>query len=461
MASRLTIAQTHRAEADKNLQELLSKAKTLSAVDSGATAEELDAHVAAVEKARTAVAEADKEVVTAKALVDMEREAAAVTTVRNPATVTPRVEEDPKWGFASVGEFARAQRDHQLSLRMGTRTELSDRMGVVLAATERFRAQEIAELGPLAAAPSPLHRETQSEDGLMVPPEFRQQIWTPAYEADDLLPLFSPETTSSLVVNLLADETTPWGASGIKAYWVAEAGQLTATRLSTKPRQVQLHKAGCMVFATDELLQDTALLTARINQKAPQAIGWLISESLIRGNGLAKPLGYEDPAYGGVVSQAKETNQKAATIYAENVLNMASRTLEGPGSRIMWLGHRSIIPQLATLKIGVEPSWTNQNQGLREAPNGMLLGFQVRFSQHCQTLGTQGDLSLIDFSGYAAFVHSSGTRFDSSIHLYFDFDLSAFRWIIRVGGMPYLSTPVSPYKGSATMSHFVQLATRS
>lgn len=459
MPSRLTIAQTHLHDAETALAALSAQNRTLLD-DPAATVEQMDAHAAAIDTARETVAAAQREVAAAQRLTDLERQAPAAAST--PITVTPRAERDPQRGFASIGHFAQAVWLRQGATRGLWSQPADERLDMIMSETARGLAQEKADLARFgAAAPATFHRETQSTDGLMVPPDFRQEIWKPTYEADDLLPLFAPETTSSIVVQLMADETTPWGASGIKAYWVNEGAQITASKLATSPRQVQLHKAGCLVYATDELLIDTALLTARINEKAPQALAWLISESLIRGNGVAKPLGYEDAAYGGVVAVAKETNQKAASISTENVLKMSARTLQGPGSRISWLAHRSVIPQIAALKIGVEPSWTNQNQGLREAPNGMLLGFPMKFSQHCQPVGTQGDLTLIDFSGYASFIHSSGTRFDSSIHLYFDFDISAFRWIVRIGGMPYLSTPVSPYKGSDTLSHFVQLATRS
>ena len=48
-----------------------------------------------------------------------------------------------------------------------------------------------------------------------------------------------------------------------------------------------------------------------------------------------------------------------------------------------------------------------------------------------------------------------------SMHLWFDYDMSAFRWTFRVDGMPWLSAPVDPAKGTTKRAHFVTLATRS
>lgn len=458
MASPLTIAQTR-------LRDLQAQIPTLTGTDTSSfTAEQRQEHTARVTALTADIQAARADVAAIEALLAQEAQAPATTSVRQPTQVTPRAEQDPRRGFSSIGHFARSVLQFQNSrtngIPMDSRT--AELMQVVVNDTQQFSAEEQAEmrrLGISAAAPSPLHQEGHSTDGLMVPVDFRNEIWKPTYENDDLLPLFNPQPTSSRVVQFAADETTPWGAAGVKAYWTAEGAQKTPSKLSLAPREVHLHKIAALVYTTDELLQDAALLTSRINEAAPRAIGWEVSEALIRGNGVGKPLGFENsPA---LVVVAKETNQKAGTIYSENILKMAARINEGPGSRLIWLAHRSGIPSVAALQIGGTLAWTNQNQGLREAPNGVLLGAPIKFTQHAKSVGTQGDLMLVDLSGYAAFVHSSGTRFDSSIHLYFDYDITAFRWVFRVGGMPYLSAPVTQANGSDTISHFVELATRA
>jgi hypothetical protein len=90
------------------------------------------------------------------------------------------------------------------------------------------------------------------------------------------------------------------------------------------------------------------------------------------------------------------------------------------------------------------------------------------YSEHAQTLGTKGDVQLVNPFGYYATVKQSGDggeglpglEFAQSIHLYFDYNLTAFRWTFRLGGQPYLSAAISPAKGSNTKSHFVTLAAR-
>lgn len=452
MASRLQILQQRRAD-------LESRRRAALADDSTVTAEEMTALAGEISAA-------DEALRAHQALLDLERTAPAATSLHQPLAATPAVERDPKRGFSSIGEYAQAAKQFQGSRSGRFHGRVDERMLIIQSETERFLATEQADLArynsslpAYAAAPTTLHSEGHSEDGLMVPPEFRQEIWRPAFELDDIMSLFTPQTTSAPVVQFAADETTPWGAAGIKAYWVAEGKALTPSKLATQPREVRLHKLACLTFVTSEMEMDTTLLTSRLNTLAPQAIGWEMGEAVIRGTGVGKPLGVENS--NSIIVQTKEPGQAANTIVAENVLNMASRVIAGAGSRLVWLNNRDTIPQIATLKIGNEPSWTNQNGGMKEAPNGNLLGSPIFWTEHANTRGTQGDINLINIAGYIFFIHSSGTRYDSSIHLYFDYDISAYRWIIRVGGMPYLENPITPHKGAITRSHSVQLQTRA
>lgn len=454
MASRYHALQNLMAAQQKERTELAASLDGVqAAIDSATTPEEKAAQNTRAREltARAAALSAEieateTEFAAVKRLQDAERAAPGAVT-REPAQVTPRAEQDPKRGFKSIGEFA------QLVAAADPRRggKIDERLLVAYndSGTGKFTA----------AAPTPLHQETSSSDGYMVPPDFRAGILQPAFENDDLLAMVNPQTTSSNAVTFVRDETTPWGAAGIIAYWVAEGTQITGSKLGTKGGEIKLHKVAAMVFVTDELLQDAALITSRINEKAPIAIAWTVSEAIMRGTGAGQPLGWENS--GAKVSVAKESSQAAATINANNIFKMHSRLLAGPGSRVGWLANRDTVPQLGIMSIGNEPSWTGQNKGMTEAPSGLLLGDPIRFSEHCQTLGTTGDIQLINFAGYLAFIHSGGTRFDSSIHLYFDYDITAFRWTLRVGGQPLLSAPVSPFKGSATKSHFVYLDTRA
>lgn len=311
----------------------------------------------------------------------------------------------------------------------------------------------------LRAAPSNYHEGGGSSgEGYMLPVQFRNEIWEAVTDTDDLISSVDLEPTQNRRVEMGADETTPWGATGISASWRAEGSQMSASKLVTEGRGVDLHELYAFVLATEEMREDAPRLEDRIRRKAALAMSWKISDAIVYGTGAGQPLGFFNS--GALVTVPKESGQAADTLDDQNVLKMYSRLMVAPGDMPYWLANRDVVPQLATLQIGDMPVWMPPN-GLIDAPGGILLGYPVRFSEHAKTLGDKGDLMLISPKGYYAARRTQGPTFAQSMHLYFDYNMEAYRWTFRFGGQPYLSAPVSPANGSNTKSHFVALAERA
>jgi HK97 family phage major capsid protein len=245
----------------------------------------------------------------------------------------------------------------------------------------------------------------------------------------------------------------------VQAAWRAEAAQMNASKLALTGAIVQLHELFAFVIATQELLEDAPRLSNRLTLQAARAIRWKASDAIKWGDGNGKPLGYMNAAC--LVTQTKEAAQVANTIVTANVLKMYSRILR-TGGRPLWFANSDTLPQLGQLTIGNQPAWLPSNQPLAGSPDGTLLGRPLLFTEHAHTLGTKGDLSVVDLEGYYAINKAGGgLDFAASIHLFFDFNMSAFRWVFRVGGQPFLSAAVAPARGATTKSHFVTLETRA
>lgn len=309
------------------------------------------------------------------------------------------------------------------------------------------------------AAPTNVHEGAGAAgEGFDLPVQYREDIWDLVIAQDGLLNVVDAEPTAARQVDWTADETTPWGSTGVQANWRAEGAQMTASKMGTKGRQLSLHELYAFVLATEELLEDAPRLNNRLTVKAAQAINWKIDESIIYGDGAGKPMGWFGS--GAIVSVAKEGSQAADTINDQNVLKMYSRLLVTPGDTPFWMANRDTVPQLSAIKIGDKPVWLPPN-GLAGAPGGFLLGYPIRWSEQCKTLGDKGDLQLVSPKGYYAAKRTAGPNFAQSMHLYFDYNIQAFRWTFRLGGQPHLSAPVSPKYGTNTKSHFVVLDDRA
>ena len=160
------------------------------------------------------------------------------------------------------------------------------------------------------------------------------------------------------------------------------------------------------------------------------------------------------------MTQAAEAGQGAGSIVAKNILKMWSR-LYGPLRRnAVWLANQDAEQQLQQL---VMPSGTPAfpgylpPNGFSQSPFSTLLGRPVLVVEACQAVGTEGDLILVDLSQYLTVLKSGGMRADVSIHLYFDSDHTAFRFVMRVGGQSLWPAAISRQNGSNTLSHVVTL----
>lgn len=308
-------------------------------------------------------------------------------------------------------------------------------------------------------APSGYQTEGSGADGgFLVPPQIRQEIMELVLGGSDLLSLFTLEPTSSNVVELSADESTPWGASGVKAKWRNEGEQMTSTGKSqTEPRMVKVHELYAFALATDELLADAPRLANRITNQAARAINWKASDAIMWGDGVGKPLGFMRAA--SLVTVAKESGQAAASLTLPNLLKMLSR-FYSMGGRPTWFANSDIIPALYSLTLGQNGLMMLPQEGATAGLRGMFMNIPIQFMEHCKSLGTVGDLVLADPNGYYG-VMRQGITFADSIHLFFDYNMRAFRWTFRMGGQPFLSTAISPANGSATKSPFVALADRA
>jgi len=388
---------------------------------------------ARMDEIETEIEQVSAEIASIEALNERRRAMEAVPAGHNAVHDTDPAQTG---GFASIGEFAVAVHQAVNASQLGGTVD------------PRLRA----------APPNNHLGGGSAGEGYNLPPQFRDEVWSLVTEFDEFGPLIDEEPTSAREVKLVADQTTPWGSSGIRSYWRSEGSQMTPTQLADEGRSVPLHELYTLVLATDELLEDAPRLASRITQKAAMAIAWKKNLAVVDGSGVGQPLGWmNSPA---LITVAKESGQAADTITAANVLKMMTRLRTVPGDTPFWLISQDALPALATITIGDKPVWMPPN-GLVDAPGGFLLGKPVRFSEFAETIGDKGDIQLVSPRGYYAARRSQGVQFASSIHLYFDYATQAFRWMFRYGGQPHLSGPVSPAKGNTTTSHFVTLAERA
>jgi HK97 family phage major capsid protein len=294
-----------------------------------------------------------------------------------------------------------------------------------------------------------------TDGGFSVPPQFAASITELVMGEESLVAKFNPILTGSNQVVLPTDETTPYGTSGIYAEWLGEASSMTARAPSLKQVTVNLHKVGAIVHLSDELVEDSPAIQSHVTRKVSQAIAAKVNESIMNGDGLAKPLGLLKAP--GLVTQAKSATG-STNIAALDLGNMISRMVPESFTNSFWLVHNTVLPKLWSLVLGQMPVYA---QDYRQSPFGALLGRPVVVTEFAQDYNTAGDIMLVSPDGYALAIKSGGIQTAASIHFAFDQGLQSFRATMRVGGTPLASAAISRKNGSNTLSHIVALAARS
>jgi HK97 family phage major capsid protein len=357
---------------------------------------------------------------------------------RSPAQ--PRVTAGGNGGFRNLGDFANAVRN--ASMRGG---DLDPRLR--------------------NASPSTYGNEGAGADGgFGVPPDYRTEILTPVFNEESLIGLTDRLQSSSNTLTIPKDETTPWQTTGgIQAYWTAEAGTKTQSKPSLGESTIKLHTLAVLVPVTEELLEDAPAMGAYLNRKAPEKIDFKVSDAIIRGTGAGMPLGIlNSPA---LVTVAAEGGQSADTVVLNNILKMWGRMPVGSRRTAVWIMHPDAEAVLPGLTLSNMPVYLPPG-GISGNMYGMLFGRPVIPHQTAETIGDVGDIMLVDFKQYLTVTKtgggrdSNGIKQDVSIHLWFDQDMVAFRFTLRVAGIPWWSSSITQRDGSNAQSPYVTLAAR-
>lgn len=307
-----------------------------------------------------------------------------------------------------------------------------------------------------------LNESTPSDGGFLVQQDFVSELLQKTFETGVLaskvrkIPIST--NANGLKINAVDDDSRKEGCrwGGVQTYWESEAEQLTASKPKFRQMELSLKKLTGLCFATDELLTDAAALESVIRQAFAEEFAFKIDDSVISGSGAGQPLGILKSK--ALVVQELEANQ-TEKITAENLVKMWSRLWGRSRANSVWYINQEIEPLLYTLTVGDKPVYIPAG-GLSETPYATLFGRPVLPLEQCSALGEVGDIILADASQYL-FIDKGGINAASSIHVRFLYDENVFRFIYRCDGQPIWNKPVTPYKGSATLSPFVALAKRN
>lgn len=439
-------------EINERLKELATVLDEYAAMDAATAEQDATAEAAEKEIDDLRAERAELEIEERKALFREKAQSARDTAKKSSRLTSPdgigqvrrAVADDPKRGFKTFGHFAARLADSHANVR-------GDEMLMQV------------------AAGTGMTQAVNADGGVLVPPAFSRSIWDAVLQrSNSMLPYcFSVPVdpgNESITIPAIAESSRANGSrmGGVQGYWKDELTALTESKPTFRQIKLTPHELYVFMYVSDKLLRNSpGTVSALLEKAAAEEIAFKIGDAIVNGTGAGMPRGVVGHA--GTVSVAKETGQAAASLVLENVVKMENRMHVNYEQGAAWFINPEVRAALQTLAFPVGtggiPGYLPPG-GLSDSPYSLLRGKPVIPIEYCAALGTVGDIIYANLSGYAAAVRG---MVDSqySMHLKFDYAQTAFRMIFEMDGQPFLNSVITPFKGSATTSPIVTLATRA
>jgi len=368
----------------------------------------------------------------------LEAQANAINTpVNTPIHATPRNPDEKKW--KSMGEYLQS-----VSKAFTPSGSIDNRLSFLNLGTG-------------------MNEGISSEGGFLLDSQFvdgLQQAMTAESVLAKAIRMIPIGDGTNRLKTLGVDETSRvngsrWG--GVQAYWAGEADTVIGSKPKFRDIDMKLEKLIALCYSTDELLNDATALEAIVRQAYAEEMAFMVDDAILNGNGIGKPLGIlTSPA---LITQTKESGQTAATVVHANITKMWQRLIARSRSTAIWAINQDVEGQLTDMTFTSGGNTFLSPYADEYVKYGTIKGRPVVTIEQAQSLGTAGDIVLLDPSQYLG-IDKTKAQADVSIHVRFLYDESVFRFTYRFNGQPYRTAPVTPYKGSNTLSNFIALQAR-
>jgi HK97 family phage major capsid protein len=304
--------------------------------------------------------------------------------------------------------------------------------------------------------------------GYAVPVDFALEVWDKARALDGPLARCRTFTTSTRTLRIPAFKETSRADNqrlgGMKYQWETETNNTTQTPPQLDEIELVLRRLSVRIDLTNDLMEDAPALEEALDHAAALELKYGIEEAMVNGNGSGVPLG--------VVNAPSTVTVDASTGSGDFITRMW-KALWGPCRRnAVWLASDEMIDYIEAF--AMQGGWP---QGFYIPPGASAYGGEFALikgrplipCEHCATRGTAGDIILGDWSQYALArrrytADQGGTITPEmsktmSMHVRFDTDQTALRWLVRVDGQPLWKKPITPANGGPQTGPFVILPT--
>lgn len=306
---------------------------------------------------------------------------------------------------------------------------------------------------------------TPADGGFFLPPLFIQTILGGIYEGKDLINLLDryPSNGTDLEIPCW-DETSRVKGNhfgGIVSYRKKEAASMTATKGQIGLLKVPDEELTVLVPLTNKLMKNAPALLAFINKGVDSVINWDLTYELLNGTGAGELLGlYNAPA---LIEASAEAGQDADTVIYKNLLKMEARLPSASQARAVYVANPLLIEYFEQLTLAVGTGGAVMEKfRINQFGPGIhgLMNRPCFLKEQCKAVGDKGDIYLFDPKEFILSVNDDVTQ-DTSIHVYYLTNETAFRIVMSVNGQPTWKAARTTADSATTISPYVTLAARA
>lgn len=335
---------------------------------------------------------------------------------------------------------------------------IAEQMKAVKAFATSYGRQEDPRLKRLAEVKAPLglNEGVPSQGGFLLDPQFSDSVLTPAFETGAFTRFVNRMPTSKNFGYIKAVDETDLSSGqvfgGVQSYWRPEAGSVTATKPKFRRVNWELKGLEVLMYVTDEELEDAPLISRIAQESAGRALDFKLNEAILRGVGNGMPLGViNSPAFITV------TRTDANTVLNADILAMWQRLHPAHRANAAWFINSEVEPKLDQLYL----TTSLEARYITYGADGVMKikGKPVYVTEFNSALGTAGDIVLANMNDYMLFQRDV----KSSVNPWLQWLTSenAFKWELRVDGMPATYSAVTPAYGTLTQSPYIGLLATS
>ena len=235
---------------------------------------------------------------------------------------------------------------------------------------------------------------------------------------------------------------------GVAVDWIGEGDTKPQTEAGFREVELQPHEIAAHVPLTDKLMRNAPAMTQQVERLMRGALAAARERAYLQGDGVGKPIGMIDAGATYAVNRST-----ANEIAYEDIDAMCARLLMG-GSPY-WLATQGAYTQFTRLQ---DPNgdYVWQQNAIEGSP-GSLFGYPVFWHQRSPSLGTKGDLTLVNSDPYYLVKPGSGP-FVAMGYINDDFTKNRTRIKVfhNVDAKPWLTEPFTQENGYQ-VSPFVTL----